>query len=222
MRKRINFEAIYEELKCNEGGYSDKATILTRETSSLGFPSNFDSSEVDQEVDKSGVNELRRPHDIANKELIKEDSDIKPILYAAGLSLPEELLLYTGIKVLFPDTPIKRYSKEKYKPIVNLVWEVLNIKITENSISNYICRSLNRESRPKGFGKQNGILRWHFYSKFVSQIVDAHAKVVSDFSNQRKLVKMMQTKYLFLWLNSVDVLQKVRGNSLTVCMLMIQ
>lgn len=160
-RKRIHFGALFEELLLSENQNISQYQCKFRETASVGQSS---SNSEDEEI--MFKDDLQRSHEVARDQEMSCQIETKPILFSSGSHLSEEeLLLYAALKGLFPGTPFKHFSAEKYKPIVELFNTVLKTQIAGTGISNYIRRALANTS--KGFGKQNGILRWHYFAKFV-------------------------------------------------------
>ena len=195
-RKRINFDVLFEELLLNDSENATKNQYDFRETVSVGLTSDSDASEDEEAIKVHTINDLQRSHEVAHNSERSFQRETKPILFSSGSYLSvEELLLYAALKGLFPSSPYRRYSAEKYGPIVDLFEAVLKVTIDETAISNYIRRALANNN--KGFGKQNGILRWHYFSKFVQAFCDSCGKHLSNFFLSRTISQYEIEQILF-------------------------
>ena len=120
VRKKINFSGIFEDL-INDERTTKKNELCEREMASVGLSTDqnsFHTAETEQKEHS------HRDAECVKDTLLHSFSKAKkctPIIFNSGMPLlPEELLLFTALNILFPSSPYKRYSDEKYQPIGSL------------------------------------------------------------------------------------------------------
>ena len=87
--------------------------------------------------------------------------------------LPEELLIYACLKILFPEAPFRSYSEEKYGLITAIIQKIFNIELKNKDLYNYIYRSKN--NMVKNLGKTDkGRLRWKVFDENVDRLLLKH------------------------------------------------
>ena len=94
-------------------------------------------------------------------------------------------MLYAALQVHFPNTLFKAYSCEKYAPVVGSFFTVLEIKFATSALRNYLHRSVNNTT--KNFGKEKRRLRWIYFRKTVSDVVDKYHDDLEKLTNLEKL-----------------------------------
>lgn len=134
--------------------------------STASSPGNQWENERDQPVAEFGNGWLKTPP--------------SPLAYSERIILqPEELLVYSLIKISSPDgkiNAVKGYFPEKFSGISKAVYDVYGIRFDCTNLRNYFYRSINNLT--KGLGKYKGLLRWKFYNKNVEKIVTTYNSIL--------------------------------------------
>ena len=107
----------------------------------------------------------------------KVDSNITSLFFKGCPLLPEELLIYACLKILFPEAPFRSYSEEKYGLITALVQKIFNIELKNKDVYNYVYRSKN--NMVKNLGKTDrGRLRWKVFDENVDRLLLKHGDMI--------------------------------------------
>ena len=121
-----------------------------------------------------------------------------PILFCNGMPLmADELMLHTTLQVHFNKTQLKAHSCEKYAPVVGSVFTVFGIKFATSTLGNYLHCSVNNTTR--NLVKEKGILRWVYFKKTVSDVVDKCHDVSEKLTNLEKPLNTLFMKLKFTW-----------------------
>ena len=118
------------------------------------------------------------------------------VLFRKGFPcLPEELLIYACLNLLFPEKPYRVYSEEKYAPLTSLVAVVFGFKLKSKDLQNYLYRS--KHNVIPNLGKANkGHLRWAEFSKHINDVLLKHGKEIEEYLNEAAAVDQNKAKSL--------------------------
>ena len=106
----------------------------------------------------------------------------QPLLFKTGIPLtPEELLLYSSVKICFPINTFRLHSFEKYEGVIDVLKVCCGFTVTSRAISNYFYRSSNNIIR--GLGKEKGKLRWKFFKKNIDNVISSVSGAVQNLLN---------------------------------------
>ena len=85
----------------------------------------------------------------------------------------EELLLYSMMTLVFPvSTFTKNYEPSKYDTIIDIIYQIIGVKYSNQSIRNYFHRVST--NKLKGIGKTGGTCRWVFYKNNVKSFLEVN------------------------------------------------
>lgn len=146
----------------------------------------------------------RRCLDIDSKSTSLQNEDIRDSTSISNLTaqfrkglpcLPEELLIYACLSLLFPENPYKVYSEEKYAPLISLVATVFGFELKGKDLQNYLYRA--KHNIVPNLGKANkGHLRWTEFSKHINDILLKHGEEIEVFLNEPAAVDQNKAKSL--------------------------
>ena len=90
----------------------------------------------------------------------------------------EELLLYSMMTLVFPvPTVTKNYVPSKYDTIINIIYQIIGVKYSNQSIRNYFHRVST--NKLKGIGKTEGTCRWVFYKNNVKAFLEVNKHLLT-------------------------------------------
>ena len=117
-------------------------------------------------------------------------------LFRKGLPcLPEELLIYACLNLLFPEKPCRVYSEEKYAPLISLVAVVFGFKLKSKDLQNYLYRS--KHNVVPNLGQANkGHLRWAEFSTHINDVLLKHGKEIEEYLDEAAAVDQSKAKSL--------------------------
>ncbi len=129
-------------------------TNINQTTPSCSTPSNFSNTYIEN-------NRQPIPFNLDEYNLIENT----PVQFANNSPLhEEELLLYSMMTLAFPVSPFgKSYAPNKYDTMIRVIYHIIGVKYSNQSIRNYFNRV--GTNKAKGVGKTQGICRWVYYKK---------------------------------------------------------
>ena len=102
-----------------------------------------------------------------------------PVQFVNNSSLREdELLLYFMMTLVFPvSTFTKNYVPSKYDKMIDIIYQIIGVKYSNQSIRNYFHRV--SANKLKGVGKTKGTCRWIFYKNNVKSFLEANKHLLT-------------------------------------------
>ena len=90
----------------------------------------------------------------------------------------EELLLYFMMTLVFPVSAFtKNYVPSKYDTIINIIYQIIGVKYSNQNIRNYFHRVST--NKLKGIGKTEGTCRWVFYKNNVKAFLEVNKHLLT-------------------------------------------